>query len=142
MTDPLVSGQSIRDHKRAAAARWRSALRAFDPYAERLRELAEAANGQARVIRYAELGNVFWTPVEDAREIKLAEGLEPAGGREGPPPLWREFDERLAELRMAMEGSDGRAVADGFEWLRDAAVAIADALDPAGAEPTAEPQTG
>jgi hypothetical protein len=141
-SEPLVSSQSIRDHKRAAASRWRSAVRAFDPYAERLRELAEAANGQARVIRYAELGNVFWTPIENARSMELAEGLEADGGREGPPRLWKQFDERLLALGMAMETSDSRAVADAFEALRDAAFAIADALDPAGAEPVAQDQTG
>lgn len=65
MTDdePLVSKQVIKEHQGAQDRRWRSAVRALDPTPDRLRELAAAANGQARVIRLAELG---WHELEPA----------------------------------------------------------------------------
>ena len=144
MTDdePLVSKQVIREHQVAQDRRWRSAVRAFDPTPDRLRELAGAANGQARVIRLAELGGMNWNPIAGASEWQLAEGLDDESSREGPPQLWKVYDRRLRELGQAMEGNDSRRVAEGFEALRDSIRAIADALDPAGAEDLHEAQTG
>jgi hypothetical protein len=69
--------------------------RAFDPTPDRLRELAAAANGQARVIRLAELGGMNWNPIEGAADWQLAEGLDDESSREGPPELWTVYDKRL-----------------------------------------------
>ncbi len=143
MTDePLVSRQTVREHQQAQDRRWRSAVRAFDPTADRLRELAAAANGQARVIRLAELAGMNWNPLPGSRDLQLAEGLDTPDKREGPPALWKVYDKRLRELGVSMEGNDSRKVAEAFEALRDSIREIADAIDPAGAEDQAEAQTG
>lgn len=144
MTDdePLVSKQVIKEHQVAQDRRWRSAVRAFDPTPDRLRELAAAANGQARVIRLAELGGMNWNPLPGARDWQLAEGLDNESTREGPPQLWKVYDKRRRALGLAMEGSDSRRVAEGFEALRDSIRAIADALDPVAADDLPEAETG
>lgn len=127
---PMVSKQLITEHARSADTLWDMAIRAFDPYPERLRMLAEGANAQARVLRLAELGDITWKPRENAREMRLAPGLEADGGREGPPQLWAEFDRALAGLGRAMETDSTSRVYLAFEALRDAATTIADAIDP------------
>jgi hypothetical protein len=125
---PMVSKQIIRDHAQSADTLWDMAIRAFDLYPERLRMLAEGANAQARVIRLAELGDITWKPREDARDMRLAPGLEP-DGREGPPELWEEFDQNLRALGEAMETDVSSNVYLAFEALRDSALKIADALE-------------
>jgi len=127
---PLVSKQLITEHARSADTLWDMAIRAFDPYPERLRMLAEGANAQARVLRLAELGDITWKPRENARNMRLAPGLEDDGGREGPPKLWDPFDRALAALGKAMETDSTSSVYLAFEALRDAATTIADAIDP------------
>lgn len=141
---PLVSKQTVREHARPADMMWDAAVRAFDPYPKRLRTLAEAANEQARVLRLAELAEVTWKPREGARHISLADGLEAAGGREGPPELWEEFDRRLAALGLAMETDVNARVYEAFEGLRDITLQIADALDPAAnpGDPERDAETG
>ena len=74
--------------------------------------------------------------------LELAEGLDVPDKRDGPPRLWKVYDKRLRELGLAMEGSDSRRVAEAFEALRDSINAIADAIDPAGAEDQAEAEAG
>jgi hypothetical protein len=144
MTDdePLVSRAVIREHQIAQDRRWRSAVRAFDPAPDRLRELAAAANGQARVIRLAELGGMNWNPIEGASQLQLADGLDNPKVRQGPPALWKTYDKQLRALGVAMEGADSRKVADSWEALRDALSVIADALDPTGATAQPEKQAG
>ena len=129
-SEPLVSRQTVREHARPAEMLWEAAVRAFDPFPQRLRALADAAEGQARVIRLAELANLPWRPVENAHEISLASGLEVDGGREGTPELWAEFDRQVRALGEAMETDQNSAVYTAFETLRDSARQIADALDP------------
>ena len=130
----LIPRQALREHAQAADARWQNSVRAFDPFAERLREMADAAHGQARVILLAQVAaNQSWTAIEGAREIQLAAELE-GDDRPGPAKLWAVFDRRLRELGMAMETDDSRRVADAFDGLSAAATQIADAIDPAGAE--------
>ena len=131
---PLIPRQVLREHARAADARWQNSVRAFDPFAERLREMADAAHGQARVILLAQVAaNQSWTAIEGAREIQLAVELE-GDDRPGPAKLWAVFDRRLRELGLAMETDDSRQVADAFDALSAATTQIADAIDPAGAE--------
>jgi hypothetical protein len=126
----MVSKQLITEHARSADTLWDMAIRAFDPYADRLRMLAEGANAQARVLRLAELGDIRWNPRENARDMRLAPGLEADGGREGPPELWVQFDRCLGALGQAMETDSTSNVYLAFEALRDSASGIADALDP------------
>ena len=129
-SEPLVSRQTVREHARPADMLWEAAVRGFDPFPQRLRTLADAAEGQARVIRLAELANLPWRPTENAREISLASGLEADGGRQGPPTLWADFDRRVRALGEAMETDQNSRVYTAFEALRDSARQIADALDP------------
>ena len=126
----MISKQTVREHARPADMLWEAAVRAFDPFPLRLRALADAAEGQARVIRLAELANLPWRPTDNAREISLASGLEHDGGREGPPELWVEFDASVRSLGEAMETDQNSRVYLAFEALRDNARAIADQLDP------------
>ena len=128
--EPVVSRQTVREAAKPAEMLWEASVRAFDPYPDRLRTLAEAAGGQARVIQLAELADMPWRPREGAREISLADGLEEIGGRQGPPELWEEFDSRLKALGVAMEGDNIRAVWTAFEGLRDITIEIADAIQP------------
>lgn len=128
--EPVVSRQTVREAAKPAEMLWEASVRAFDPYPDRLRTLAEAAGGQARVIQLAELADMPWRPREGAREISLADGLEETGGRHGPPNLWEEFDRRLRTLGVAMEGDNIRAVWTAFEGLRDITNEIAEAIQP------------
>jgi hypothetical protein len=68
--------------------------------------LADAPGGQARVIQLVELADMPWRPREGAHEISLADGLEEAGGRQGPPELWEQFDRQLRVLGLARQ-TDG-----------------------------------
>jgi hypothetical protein len=128
--EPVVSRQTVREAAKPAEMLWEASVRAFDPYPDRLRTLAEAAGGQARVIQLAELADMPWRPREGARQISLADGLEETGGRQGPPELWEEFDSRLRALGVAMESDRIRAVWTAFEGLRDITIEIADAIQP------------
>ena len=44
MTEPLISTQTANEQLRRADERWAAAVRGLQPYAERLRELADAAH--------------------------------------------------------------------------------------------------
>jgi hypothetical protein len=144
-TGPLVSKQNLRDHARQADVLWDMAIRAFDPLPDRMRSLADGANAQARVIHLAELAEVPWQSRDDG--LQLPDSLKPGSHRDGPTKLWAAFDSSIKNLtkQMATAGNN-RGVYLAFEGLRDAAAAIADALDPPAAhdEPSSGPlrQTG
>ena len=144
-TGPMVSKQNLRDHSRQADVLWDMAIRAFDPLPDRLRSLAEGANAQARVIHLAELAEVPWQSREDG--LQLPDSLKPGSDRDGPAKLWAAFDSSIKNLskQMATAGNN-RGVYLAFEGLRDAAAAIADALDPPAARDESGPgqlrQTG
>jgi hypothetical protein len=128
-SNPLVSKQTLRDHARQAEALWEMGIRAFDPLPERLRSLAEGANAQARVINLAELADVPWKGRDDG--LQLPDSLQPSSERDGPPKLWGTFDRSVKNLSQQMTiAANNRGVYLAFEALRDAATAIADALDP------------
>ena len=50
MTEPLISTQTANDQLRRADERWAAAVRGLKPYAERLRELADAAEHESRAL--------------------------------------------------------------------------------------------
>ena len=50
MSEPLVSTQAAIEQLRRADERWGAAVRGLKPYAERLRELAEAAEHESRAL--------------------------------------------------------------------------------------------
>jgi hypothetical protein len=129
-SSPALSPRTVRERAAPAVQHWEAAIRAFDPYPDRLRDLADAAHEQAQVLMMAELAQMPWPSKPGAREISLAEGLEPAGGREGPETLWKAFDRQLRALGEAMEGDQNRPVYEAFDALSDALDALADAIDP------------
>jgi hypothetical protein len=126
---PLVSKQTLRDHARQAETLLEMGIRAFDPLPDRLRSLAEGANAQARVINLAELAEVPWKGRDDG--LQLPDSLKRGSARDGPPKLWASFDNSVKHLSQQMTiPANNRGVYLAFESLRDAAAAIADALDP------------
>ena len=92
MSEQLVSTQTAIEQLRKADERWGAAVRGLKPYAERLRELADAAEHQSRALLLSDLTNVKWNPRPGARNIRLAHEVEEQGGRPGPPALWAKFD--------------------------------------------------
>jgi hypothetical protein len=137
----MISARTVRERAEPAEIHWEAAVRAFDPYPDRLRDLADAADEQAQVLRMAELAAIPWTPRPGSRDISLADGLEP-GERPGPPELWKQFDEEVRALGLAMEGSENRAVYEAFERLRDELDVIADSQIPQAQTEDDEAQTG
>ena len=109
MTDEFGSPQEAAMHVRRADSRWQAAVHGFDPYPDRLRRLAEAAEAERKALLFADLCNVKWKPQPGARGLRLAAELDP-GNRIGPENLWAKFDEALDQLGIALEG-------DGFAQL-------------------------
>lgn len=129
MREPLVSRQAAVEHMRKGDERWAAAVRAFNPYPARLRNLAEVAEDQSRILMLASLADVEWNPRPGARNLRLAQGLEEASGRPGPPALWGPFDKAVKQLGLALEGDNLRAIADAFGGVSAAAVDLVDALE-------------
>lgn len=130
---PLATRQAVRAHAQHAEQQWEAAVNAFLPFPDRLRQLAEAADGRARVLRLAELANITWQG-DDTSEIVLVPGLEPDAQREGPSELWARYDEAVEALRITLQGTVNRDIYDAYEKLRDILLQIADELAPAASE--------
>jgi hypothetical protein len=128
MSDEFGSVQEATMHVRRADGRWQAAVHGFDPYPDRLRRLAEAAEGERRALLFAELCNVKWKPQPGARGLRLAAELDP-GNRIGPEKLWAKFDKALDQLGVALEGDGFAQLAAVFGSLSAAANEIADALE-------------
>jgi hypothetical protein len=128
MTEPLVSTQTANEQLRRADERWAAAVRGLSPYAERLRELADAAEHESRALLLSDLANVKWNPRPGARNIRLAYEVEEASGRPGPRDLWAKFDRAVKQLGIALEGESIRAIADAFSQLSAITRELADAI--------------
>ena len=145
MSEPLISTQTANEQLRRADERWAAAVRGLRPYAERLRELADAAEHESRALLLSDLANVKWNPRPGARNIRLAHEVEEESGRPGPRELWAKFDRGVKQLGIALEGESIRAIADAFSQLSADTREIADALAvPAADEPapTAKKRAG
>jgi len=129
VTEPLVSTQTANEQLRRADERWAAAVRGLRPYAERLRELADAAEHESRALLLSDLANVKWNPRPGARNIRLAYEVEEASGRPGPRELWTRFDRAVKQLGIALEGESIRAIADAFSQLSGITRDLADAVD-------------
>ncbi|HEY3729614.1 MAG TPA: hypothetical protein VGL51_20770 [Solirubrobacteraceae bacterium] len=129
MSEPLVSRQAAIEHLRRSDQRWAAAVQAFNPYAARLRNLAEAAEDHSRVLTLADLANVEWNPRPGASKLRLAYGLEEGSGRPGPRPLWSQFDKAVKQLGLALEGDSMAALARAFGQLSSVAAQLADASE-------------
>ena len=136
MSEQLVSKQTAMEQWRRADERWAAAVRGLKPYAERLRELADAAEHESRALLLSELANVKWNPRPGARNIRLAYEVEKESGRPGPRELWAKFDRAVKQLGIALEGESIRAIADVFSQLSAHTRQIADTI----ALPTADEQ--
>jgi hypothetical protein len=132
MSAGFGSRQEALQHLRVADNKWTEAVRTFHPYSERLRRLAEAAEGQRRAFLYAEVWNVKWKPRENAKNLSLAPDLEPPN-REGPPNLWAKFDKAQKRFGDALADDSLVAIAQAFGDIAQALTDIADELDPSEA---------
>jgi hypothetical protein len=112
----------------AVDAYWWAAVRGFDPYRDRLRRLAEAAEAERKALLFAQLCNVKWKPHPGARGLRLAAELDP-GNRIGPEKLWAKSDKSLDQQESAPEGEGFAALAAVFGSLSAVAIEIADALE-------------
>jgi hypothetical protein len=129
---------------RHASDGWAEAMRAHKlappdaGFAERLRNLAEAAESEQVAWEHAHAAGLLWRPVPGAENAAPPYELRPGTGRRGPAQLWERFDATVAALNRAITGSNAAEVADAFGDLGAAAGALADAVtaaDEAGQVP-------
>ena len=119
---------------RLAADDWAAAMRAHmmaPPdlgFAQRLRDLAEAALNEQVAWEYAHSVGLLWRPVPGADSSAPPYELRPGTGRRGPEAIWQRFDAAVAGLNTAITGSDAAAVADAFGEFSETAGALADAV--------------
>lgn len=119
---------------RHASDGWAAAMRAHklappDPgFAQRLRDLAEAAGAEQVAWEHAHAGGLLWRPVPGAESAAPPYELRPDTGRRGPRELWTRFDAAVSGLNQAITGSSAARVADAFGAMSDAAGQLADAV--------------
>lgn len=116
-----------------ADQRWRAAIgdSAFAPpddgFADRLRAIAAAAEGEAAVLHEAAPApELRWNPVPRTPVANgLSYELRPGGNRPGPGELWDEFDQVVDTVSDAQAGDDFAAIGDAFRRLGDVATRLA-----------------
>lgn len=119
---------------RHASDGWAAAMRAHKlappdlGFAQRLRDLAEAASDEQVAWEHAHAAGLLWRPVPGAEDAAPPYELRPGTGRRGPTPLWERFDVAVATLNRAITGSSAAVVADAFGEFAEATGALADAV--------------
>lgn len=119
---------------RRASEGWAEAMRAHKiappdaGFAQRLRDLAEAAATEQVAWEHAHAAGLLWRPVPGAESAAPPYELRPGTGRRGPAELWERFDAAVAELNRAITGSSAAVVADAFGDFAQSAGALADAV--------------
>lgn len=119
---------------RQAGNDWGQAMRAHvlappdAGFAERLRNLADAAAREQGAWERAHAAELMWRPIPGAERAEPPYELRPGTGRRGPPQLWARFDAAVAALNVAISGSDSAAVADAFGEMSQAARVLAEAV--------------
>lgn len=119
---------------RRASDGWAEAMRAHklappDPgFAQRLRNLADAAATEQVTWEHAHHAGLMWRPVPGAENASPPYELRPGTGRRGPAGLWERFDQAVAALNRAITGSSAAGVADAFGEVAEAANALATAV--------------
>jgi hypothetical protein len=119
---------------RHASDGWAEAMRAHKlappdaGFAERLRNLAEAAGNEQVAWEHAHAAGLMWRPVPGAESAAPPYELRPGTGRRGPAALWERFDGAVGRLNHAITGSSAAAVADAFGEFADAAGALSEAV--------------
>jgi hypothetical protein len=125
MSEPLVPAKTAIEQVRRADERWSCALRGLDPYPERLRALADAAELESRALTLADLANLPWTPRPGASNLKAPLEISPESPRLGPPASWKRFDQALKQLGAALEGESIKPIANAFAQISEALGEIA-----------------
>ena len=129
MTRALLPPQQAIDQMREADVRWKAALGGLANYPARLRTLAEAAEEQSRALMLAHLANVEWKPRPGASNLRFPYEVQPSSGRPGPPKTWREFDDAVKQLGLALEGESMKDIAQAFERIAALAGQLADSVE-------------
>ena len=126
--------QQITRAVRQAGNEWGQAMRAHvlappdAGFAQRLRNLAEAAAREQAAWEEAHAAGLLWRPIPGAERAEPPYELRPGTGRRGPAPLWARFDVAVTALNVAIAGSDAAAVADAFGEMSGAARELAEAV--------------
>jgi hypothetical protein len=116
---------------RRASDDWAEAMRAHKlappdaGFAERLRNLAEAAATEQVAWEHAHAAGLLWRPVPGAENAAPPYELRPGTGRRGPARMWERFDAAVAGLNHAITRSSAAEVADAFGEISEAAGALA-----------------
>jgi hypothetical protein len=119
---------------RQAGAGWAQAMRAHKlappdaGFAQRLKDLAEAASSEQVAWEHAHAAGLLWRPVPGAETAEPPYELRPGTGRRGPADLWARFDTAVKTLNRAITGSSAADVADAFGDMAHAAGALADSV--------------
>ena len=119
---------------RQAGSEWGQAMRAHvlappdGGFAQRLRNLGEAAAREQAAWEQAHAAGLLWRPIPGAERAEPPYELRPGTGRRGPVQLWARFDGVVAALNVAISESDAAAVADAFGEMARAAQELADAI--------------
>jgi excisionase family DNA binding protein len=124
----LVPPSQAVEQIREADVQWKAALGGLASYPARLRTLAEAAEEESRALTLAHLANVSWKPRPGASKLSFPHEVRPASGRPGPAKAWRQFDDAVKQLGVALEGNSMRQLAEAFDRLASIASGLADAL--------------
>ena len=124
----LVPPSQAVEQIREADVQWKAALGGLASYPERLRTLAEAAEEESRALTLAHLANVSWKPRPGASRLSFPHEVRPASGRPGLPATWRQFDDSVKQLGLALEGESMKQLAEAFDRLASIAGELADAL--------------
>lgn len=119
---------------RQASDSWAAAMRAHKlappdaGFAQRLRDLADAAADEQVAWEHAHAAGMMWRPVPGAESAAPPYELRPGTGRRGPAETWTRFDDAVATLNRAITGSSAAVVADAFGDLSAVAGELADAV--------------
>lgn len=119
---------------RRAGDGWAEAMRAHKlappdaGFAERLRNLGEAAATEQVAWEHAHAAGLLWRPVPGAENAAPPYELRPGTGRRGAAALWGRFDVAVNTLNHAITGSDAARVADAFGEMAESAGALAESV--------------
>ena len=119
---------------RHASDGWAAAMRAHKlappdlGFAQRLRDLADAASDEQVAWEHAHAAGLLWRPVPGAENAEPPYELRPGSGRRGPEALWQRFDTAVTGLNRAITGSSAAVVADAFGEFAEATGALADVV--------------
>jgi hypothetical protein len=119
---------------RSAQTNWDEALEAHlsappaPGYADRLLQLAHAAEEQSSAFRFADREGLAWRPLPNASaSLQPPPELRPDFNRTGPRELWDRFDQTVRELGLALEGVSSVRIAQVFDKLSQCLLELASA---------------